>query len=454
MGENSHESMIGRSMSPPAFQFKSEDEPEGIEEKGGAGAFLERTKTNWGNDDETLQSRAATSWGDPIQAKAINPIQRKDADEESYKKFIGQTYKWDNFTAGLNGKFDVVYNPSAKQVDINVKVRFQFPWSWAGIMYRVDGKDDAYRAQYINDIQTAWSNRYSFNNVRAPQKVWSRLNPTTVNVNVNEVDKGEHFLIDVDPFNTGRAQVSGGVTKMYKGDESPNSQFNPQTGDGELKRFNRVNPSPVLFGSNSAAISPADKTSLDFLATYAKRINNPTFDITISGHSNTVSGNTPKGQQQNQKLSEDRADAVDNHLKTAGMTNHNVVVKGEGQKGADATPAWRKATIVPKLPAGWQNMQATSAHEFGHMVGLGDEYGGGGGAVATHHALTQKALGKKYSDQVAKRGDTDYASIMEGGDDVRIQHYVTFWDALAQTTTQKAAEPNPKFGHADWKFIG
>lgn len=31
---------------------------------------------------------------------------------------------------------------------------------------------------------------------------------------------------------------------------------------------------------------------------------------------------------------------------------------------------------------------------------------------------------------------------MEGGDDVRIQHYVTFWSALAEAT-QKATLPDP-----------
>jgi hypothetical protein len=43
---------------------------------------------------------------------------------------------------------------------------------------------------------------------------------------------------------------------------------------------------------------------------------------------------------------------------------------------------------------------------------------------------------------------------MDGGKDLRIYHYVTFWDALCNTTAEKAAVPAQKFGHADWKFIG
>lgn len=442
---------MGRSMTPPPFQLMGGGEGAG---EGNAGdGELVKGAPQWGKEDAS-SAPSGPSWGNPIQAKAMAPIQRKNPDEADYKKFIAKTYTWNNFATGLNGKFDVVYAPAKNLLDINVKVRFQFPWSLQGMLYRAQGKDDVYRANYISGIERAWSNRYNFRNVRAPQKVWSRLNPTTVQVNVEEVDKNEHFLIDVDPFNTGRAQVGGGVTKMYKGDENPQPKFNPATGQGELTRFNRVNPSPVLFGANSAEISAGDKSQLTFLATYAKRINNPRFDITIAGHSNTVGGGTAAGAQRNQQLSQQRAAAVNQHLQNAGMTNHNVTVKAEGQNGAGAGAAWRKATITPKLPAGWQNMQATSEHEFGHMVGLGDEYGGAAGANATHYGLTQKAFGKKYADQVAKRGDTDYASIMEGGDDVRIQHYVTFWDALCQVTTSKAQAPTPRFGHNDWKFIG
>ena len=107
--------------------------------------------------------------------------------------------------------------------------------------------------------------------------------------------------------------------------------------------------------------------------------------------------------------------------------------------------------LIKASKAGWQNRQATAVHEFGHMLGLGDEYGGAA-ATSTHYTLTLNAFGKQYADQVAKRGDTDYASIMEGGDDVRVQHYVTMWSALCDASAL-AAVPSTKFGQADWKFV-
>lgn len=123
---------------------------------------------------------------------------------------------------------------------------------------------------------------------------------------------------------------------------------------------------------------------------------------------------------------------------------------------AAAGVAWDKAEFdVATRSSRWRNRQNTQAHEFGHMLGLGDEYVGTGAAQAagkatSHHALTVTAFGQKYADKTAKRVP-DSASIMNGGRDLRPLHYVTFWDGLAQLT-QTAAAPNPKFGQADWKI--
>ncbi len=42
---------------------------------------------------------------------------------------------------------------------------------------------------------------------------------------------------------------------------------------------------------------------------------------------------------------------------------------------------------------------------------------------------------------------------MQSGNDVRIQHYVTFWEALGEATAQAGA-PVPPLTRADWEFIG
>jgi hypothetical protein len=87
------------------------------------------------------------------------------------------------------------------------------------------------------------------------------------------------------------------------------------------------------------------------------------------------------------------------------------------------------------------------------MLGLDDEYevGGNKGKGIETYGLTKEALGKDYADLRARAG-TDSASVMDGGSDVRVEHYITLWQVLGRITTAKAAVPAAKFGSADWKF--
>lgn len=374
-----------------------------------------------------------------------------------YPKFIASTYAFPNFTKGFNGKFDVTYDPAAKTATASMKLKFVWPEEkveapseknlW-GLVPAI--KHAMYKSNFVNQVMKQWSGRYDFQNVREPKSIWGKLNPVTVKLNIQMVDADQHFTVEVrDRASKAGEQtaVGGGVLTLYQGDDVPKPQFNPSTGAGELTRLNRVTPTPILFGLDSAVVPAADAAKLQTMGTYISRINNPKFDIQVVGHSSL--GGSPA---HNQTLSEKRAQAVVDILNAAGATNHTIKKSGVGDTGAAKTKDWRKVEITNATPAGWTNMQDTTAHEFGHMIGLGDEYAGAA-PKSTHYDLVAKAFGKDYAEQVAKRGDADHASIMDGGNDVRIQHYVTFWSALVETT-MKAALPDPKFGYDDWKFVG
>ena len=73
--------------------------------------------------------------------------------------------------------------------------------------------------------------------------------------------------------------------------------------------------------------------------------------------------------------------------------------------------------------------QYGAVHEFGHMVGLGDEYGKD--AEIAHATLVRDALGKQIS-----RGDSD--DVMSCANRVAPQHYVTFLEALKKSTGVEA----------------
>lgn len=386
--------------------------------------------------------------------------------------FTASNYALPNFTIGLNGKFDVNYQPAAKTLGITVKVGFKFfndPVDKSAAGKWTQGDKTSYATGFLNKVQAAWSDRYTFKNVREPQAVWKALNPVHVSLSVLDVSqagkidvtkapKGQHFLVQPHKEAASGANftaVSGGKLNLYKGDDQTQSPFFQKDATaGELARIAMANPSPILFDNDSAVVKAADRPKLEFLAAYLRRINQPKFDVKIVGRASST------GQDAyNLKLSEKRAKAVEGVLKTGGATNHNLLPSAVGETGAKIGPEWRRVEIVPSIAAGYVNAFDTFPHEFGHMLGLGDEYQTAtSGALTTHHDLVKKAFGKKYADIVAKRGASgggttgQSGNIMDVGQDIRIYDYVTFWSALAETTLKKAAVPTPKFGYDDWKF--
>jgi len=372
--------------------------------------------------------------------------------KKDYKTFIGSTYNYPNFTKGLNGKFDVVYNPGGKLVDINVKVKFKFHSDDAAKGKWTKKDETAYRTSFNQRIASQWSKRYTVSQIREPKAIWSKLGPATIQVNVVEVKANQHFLIDVHKRNSGAnegANVHNGTTTLFAEDENPHEAFNPSTAEGELKRVNAINPSPVYFGSWSTKLPSAYNGKLTSLGTYIKRIGEPKFNITVTGHS-SIWGNAAD----NMKRSQQRADAVANKIKAVGLGPHKLTTAAMGEKGGGWLPRWRKAVIKFGIDPAWRNKQDTQTHEFGHMLGLGDEYRSDTRKKATHYDLVVKAFGKQYAQQTSTRTAPDASSLMDGGSDVRVQHYVTLWSALCETTLKKAAVPDPKLGYDDWKLNG
>lgn len=377
----------------------------------------------------------------PAAPPAVDPLAKQA--KKDLATFEAGVYTRKNHTAGLNGKFDVTYRPKAKRLDIAVRVKFDY--QGAGWTF-VDRIVSAFK--FISQAQSAWSAKYQLGVVRPPADVWAKaLNPVSVKVQVLPVSTNQHFLVRFHKA-AGGAQVAGGVTDLFQGDLDPSQQlFNPETAKGELRRVRRINPSPVLFGHDSALIPPAYVPKLNFLTDHLKRIHNPPFVLDVKGFASSVGA-----ADYNQRLAEQRAKAVEDHLVGAGLTNHTISHNGIGEVPGGHGAAFRKVVIHVSIPPGWQNTFSTVPHEFGHMLGLGDEYQGKKGTVATHHGLVAKHFGKAYADQNVKRGDVASAGVMHFGEDVRIHHYVTLWDALAQATAAAAA-PVPPLTHDDWKLL-
>jgi len=88
-------------------------------------------------------------------------------------------------------------------------------------------------------------------------------------------------------------------------------------------------------------------------------------------------------------------------------------------------------------PSSINEKQQPATHEFGHMLGLYDEYDAfGTGGYASHSALVETTLG-----HTVVKGDSD--NIMAGGDTIKKQHYVTVLEALQKVTENNKWEFAP-----------
>ena len=197
----------------------------------------------------------------------------------------------------------------------------------------------------------------------------------------------------------------------------------------------------VTFAHDSSDLSDPDKRRLDrWVALYQGSPTsagaNPT-QITIQGYT-SASGS----EEYNLDLGLRRTEAVRNYISSKGFTNVDSrtteVSYGENEASETATPAEQDRERRVDIIVDSGEAQIVAAHEFGHAMGLGDEYASGFGGPAAGTRAGHDQLVKNMTDESggnlpgAIRENTD--SIMSVGNVVRPQHYSTFDKALKQVT--------------------
>jgi outer membrane protein OmpA-like peptidoglycan-associated protein len=415
-----------------------------------------------------------------VEAKVEDPIVKKASKE--LETFIGGSpYIKNNFEPDNQenyGKFDVTYHPGKKLIQADMRVKFTFPDAPVpeiksildfGPAAQMMAIHQMYIANFIAQVHKGWSGRFQFRNVREPQAVWGKLNPVSVKVNVTPVQANQHYTMKANLKTAGTANVSGNKFKkdpstitLFKGDLDPTKQPNTGVKAIGIDELTRLQPNlpKVHFAAGSAKIPAKYTPDFQFIADYLKRMNRPKFVLDVVGRANKT-GDEPD----NLKYSTARAQAVADKLKSMGVNNHTINVKGVGSTGATKDGAWRKTDIIPQLDKGFNNVQDTTLHEFGHMLGLDDEYVRAGDTrkftmlhkqKEMQKMLGDKGYGKgqenKYADEVSAVNPLTSASVMERGNDIRMYHYVTLWQGL-YNAAMSAAGPVPPFTWKDWKVV-
>jgi outer membrane protein OmpA-like peptidoglycan-associated protein len=407
--------------------------------------------------------------------------ERLDAEEE-LRAFMAQTYDIENFHPSTGrGLFNAEYDPTAGVLAIIVNIHFDFRdgspanHEWVNkssgaahppeAFQWQDDEKTAWAANTLRMVRETWEGQYMFHCTR---QYWEALPDVNVNIDIQEVDAGDaHYDIEVHkwPENVLGAHVDvPGATATHSGGEwnesaeggieNPDeSHFvrTPRT-RAAYNDANNNNPGTVLFDAASSEISAAQMAALITFGQTLGRPEMPPFPVNLTGHASADGS-----EEQNQRLSEDRAREVNNVIVSNGA-KRQPHVRGVGELGADATPEWRRVDIVV---GNFESDQHTVVHEFGHIFGLGDEYpraDSPGGTRQVGDEVAHSDLAEEFNLSEHPVVAHHSESIMSNGEVVNPWHYATFLEVLTEMTDTRgewAAGPGsgPRLGPGDFPVV-
>jgi outer membrane protein OmpA-like peptidoglycan-associated protein len=174
-------------------------------------------------------------------------------------------------------------------------------------------------------------------------------------------------------------------------------------------------------------------------------------DISTGNEIHYIGRASPEGNAwYNKQLSKRRAETVKKRIekdKPAVIKDMAVTLTGEG---ADKTgfesdkENYRRVNVIIVPPQEFKNQhkrdQITAAHEFGHMIGFGDEYSEKAGSKfekrvegdrPSHYEDVKAIMGQDAADELSMN---ETASIMSEGNDIKKGHYAYFLKAVRDLT--------------------
>lgn len=342
----------------------------------------------------------------------------------------------------------------------------QQDWQWAGA---TDPRIVTFMANYKSTVQSAWSSSGTGIVFQSSKDGWeSQLANMDVVVNTTNVTaptagaaggpQPTHCQAQI--FKTPEGNTDFGAA-VGPGTAASGTDQTLDLGSSQVDTPQQLLTQSVQFAHNSAVL---DTNAQNFLRRWIISFQAPAggsgTTLDIIGRANTVGGGTTAGDEYNRQLSLRRAQAVSDFISNtvvegrtlANATQRIQSMMGAGSEGATDEAEWRRVDIVA---AGGQS-QNVAVHEFGHMIGLDDEYAstpqrdaagnivtdangdaisrglisGTGGDVGDPTGSNQLVQDMGLGSSVAENND----NIMSLGNTIRPQHYATFMEALRTVT--------------------
>ncbi|MDY0061834.1 MAG: OmpA family protein [Myxococcota bacterium] len=470
--------------SPAPEQVASKDGDKG----GGTGAG----KDSGGGSLKTgLTGEQVAQSGSPSPESEKNgkvDEEKKKLEEENKKKeaFAKRVFELKNHIPSTGmGKFDAAYKPKDNQLDIKLKLAFDFlnaddtPGPFAKLLQALSGKDVSkyywsenekkdYVEKFKSRVKDRWSKKHIIKSIK---KNWEEFNANT-EVTVEEVPIAQksqaHFYIKAHKVSTfkGPIEYKSAVNNeqlidptaqtsadLYSSDNTENPDFNSaQVATTERQRIDGLLTSSgagrVLFDKAKSDLNQTAKSNLNKLVEGLKKVrpNDPRIPLIVKGFA------SPEGDAAfNQKIAGERAEAVKTALNGVPQP---VTASSGGITGTPEDAQARKAEVSTDttFETTYQgNKYSVSEHEAGHMLGMPDEYLDNVADPGAHPALKQAQIAYEGLVQSAGLEATTYAqttsSQMSAGVDIMPSHYVTFWEALGKMT-------DPDIKQGEWKIGG
>lgn len=289
-------------------------------------------------------------------------------------------------------------------------------------------------------IEGGWSGKHSFF-LNKPRWNWLGAEvKVTLDVGKRAQAASDHMTTRVYKMPSGEDLTSfGTVDSTNRGaDANARDQTMKLSATGLEPNFYDTLRESVEFAHDSSVLDGTAQTTLtSFIAKYNGAVASAAHQeirVDIIGHTSSSGA-----ASHNQTLSESRANTVRDFLQNNGFANvpTRVQVAARGATEADPLDKDRaKDRRVDLLVDGGQR-QIGALHEWGHALGLGDEYTTTGTNIGdpTAHDAMVKAMTDASGAHLPGAIREHNGGIMSGGNEIRPQHYATFHNALTTVTT-------------------